>query len=135
MAKKKMIPPRSDVKLEDTWDLTLIFPNDAAWDKGYKKLEKMIPTFATFRGKLGKSAKNILACCEFEAEFGKLAERLGVYAFLKSTEDVANSTYQGIVARYMYLATIAGEAASFIAPEMQAIPQGDDERPSSRVAC
>ena len=73
MAKKKMIPPRSDVKLDDTWDLTLIFPSDAAWDKGYKKLEKMIPTFATFRGKLGKSAKNILACCEFEAEFGKLS--------------------------------------------------------------
>jgi len=123
MAKKKMIPPRSDVKLEDTWDLTLIFPNDAAWDKSYKKLEKMIPTFATFRGKLGKSAKNILACCEFEAEFGKLAERLGVYAFLKSTEDVANSAYQGMVGRYMYLATQAGEASSFIAPEMQAIPK------------
>ena len=77
----------------------------------YKKLEKMIPTYATFRGKLGKSAKNILACCEFESEFSKLAELLGVYAYLKSTEDVGNSTYQGMVSRYMYLATIAGEAS------------------------
>lgn len=123
MAKTKTIPDRSAVDLRDTWDLTKIFKSDAAWNTGYKKLEKMIPTFETFRGKLGKSAKNILACLEFEAEFEKLAERLGVYAFLKSTEDVANGTYQGMVARYMHLATHAGEIASFIAPEMQAIPK------------
>ena len=123
MAKKKTIPPRSAVKVQDTWDLTKIFKSDAAWEKGYKKLERMVPTFETFRGKLGRSAKGILSCLEFEAEFQKLAEQLGVYAFLKSTEDVADSTYQGMVARYMHLATIAGEAASFIAPEMQAIPK------------
>jgi len=123
MGKQKMIPQRDKVKLEDTWDLTKVFKTDAAWDKGYAKLEKMIPTFETFRGKLGRSAKNILACLEFEAEFEKLAERLGVYAYLKSTEDVSNSTYQGMIARFTYLATIAGETASFIAPEMQAIPK------------
>lgn len=123
MGKQKNIPTRDAVKMEDTWDLTKVFKSDAAWDTGYKKLEKMIPTFATFRGKLGKSAKSILACCEFEAEFEKLAERLGVYAYLKSTEDVANGTYQGMIARFTYLATVAGEAASFIAPEMQAIPK------------
>jgi oligoendopeptidase F len=123
MGKQKTIPQRAAVKIEDTWDLTKVFKSDAAWDRGYKKLEKMIPTFETFRGKLGRSAKNILACCEFEAEFEKLGERLGVYAYLKSTEDVADSNYQGMIARFTYLATIAGEAASFIAPEMQAIPK------------
>ncbi|MBX3180965.1 MAG: oligoendopeptidase F [Candidatus Hydrogenedentes bacterium] len=123
MSKKKSIPARDAVKTEDAWDLTKIFKSDAAWEKAHKKLEKMIPTFATFRGKLGKSAKQIRACLDFEAEFGKLAERVGVYAYLKSTEDVANSTYQGMVARYMHVATLAGEAASFIAPEMQAIPK------------
>ena len=123
MAKQKIIPQRDAVKTEDTWDLTKIFKSDAAWERGYKKLEKMIPTFDTFRGKLGRSAKNILACCTFEAEFEKLAEKLGVYAFLKSTEDVANGTYQGMIARFTYLATQAGEAASFMAPEMQAIPR------------
>ena len=123
MGKQKMIPQRDKVKLEDTWDLTKVFKTDAAWDKGYAKLENMIPTFDTFRGKLGRSAKNILACLDFEAEFEKLAERLGVYAYLKSTEDVSNSTYQGMIARFTYLATIAGETASYIAPEMQAIPK------------
>ena len=123
MGKQKTIPKRDAVLIEDTWDLTKIFKSDAAWNRGYKKLENMIPTFETFRGKLGKSAKNILACLEFEAEFQKLAEQLGVYAFLKSTEDVANGTYQGMVARYMHLATQAGEVASFVAPEMQAIPK------------
>lgn len=123
MGKTKTIPERSAVRVEDTWDLTKVFKSDAAWERGYRKLEKMIPTFETFRGKLGKSAHNIRACLDFECEFQKLGERLAVYAFLKNTEDVSNGTYQGMVARFMYLATAASEASSFIAPEMQAIPK------------
>ena len=123
MAKTKGVPPRSGVKSEDTWDLGKLFKSDAAWNRGYKKLERMIPRFETFRGKLGRSAKTICACCDFEVEFETLGERLGVYAFLRSTEDVADSHYQGMVAQFTYLATQASEAASFIAPEIQAIPK------------
>ena len=123
MPKTKTVPKRSDVKPEDTWDLTKLFASDAAWERGYKKLEKMIGGFAQFRGKLGVSAAVIRRCTDFEAEFDKLAERLGVYAFLKASEDVADSTYQGMIARYAFVATQAGEAASFIAPELQAIPR------------
>ena len=123
MGKTKGVPDRSHSKSEDTWDLTKLFKSDEAWHRGYKKLERMIPRFATFRGKLGRSAKTIRACCDFEVEFEMLGERLGVYAFLRSTEDVANSHYQGMVAQFTYLATQASEAASFIAPEIQAIPK------------
>ncbi len=123
MAKTSSIPPRSKVKIADTWDLSKAFKDDAAWEKGYKKLEKMIDGFEQFRGTLGKSAKNIRACFDYDQKFDVLAENLGVYAYLKSAEDVANSTYQGMVARFTYLATQAGEAASFIAPELQAIPE------------
>lgn len=121
MAKTKGVPRRSAVKREDTWDLTKLFKSDEAWHRGYKKLERMIPRFETFRGMLGRSAKRIGASCDFEVEFEKLGERLGVYAFLRSTEDVSCSQYQGLVAQFTYLATQASEAASFIAPEIQAI--------------
>jgi len=123
MAKAQQIPKRSDVKAEDTWDLTKVFKSEAAWERGFKQLEKMIPRFERFRGKLGKSAKTLRACCDYETEVEKLAEKLGVYVFLKSTEDVANSTYQGMVARFTWLATRANEATSWMAPEIQAIPK------------
>lgn len=122
MAKKSgSVPKRSEVKTEDTWDLSPLFKSDAAWEKAYRKLEKMIPTFETFRGTLGTSAKNLRAALVFDRDFDELAERVGAYAQLKSTEDVANSTCQGMVSRFIFLATRAQEAASFMAPEIQAV--------------
>ena len=123
MAKAGTLPKRSEVPVEHTWDLARVFKTDAAWERAYGKFEKMVDGFADFRGKLGRSAQQIRACCEFESELEQFAEKLGVYAFLKASEDLANSTYQGMVARFTYAATKAGEAASFIAPEIQAIPQ------------
>ncbi len=123
MATTKRIPLRSEVRKEDTWNLEVLFKNDAAWHAAYKKLERMIAGFEKFRGKLGNSAKTLRACYDFETEFEKLSEQIGTYAHLKASEDVGNSTYQGMVAQYTWLATRAGEAASYIAPEIQAIPE------------
>lgn len=123
MAKTIAIPPRSAVKPGDTWDLTKLFKTDAAWEKAYKLLESRVGGFAKFQGKLGESAKTIRTCLDFDAEFDKLAEQVAAYASLKYSEDVANGTYQGMCARFTYLATRASEAASFIAPELQSIPK------------
>ena len=121
MAKKN--PPRNTVPVADTWDLTALFKSDAAWNRAYNKLEGMIARFESFRGKLGQSAKSLRACYDYQVEFERLAERLGSYAFLKGAEDVANDDYQAMTARCIFLATRANEAASFIVPEIQAIPK------------
>lgn len=123
MAKVKTLPPRSKVKTSDTWDLGPLFKSDAAWLRAYGKLEKMMAGFERFRGKLGTSAKVVRAYFDFDVEFELLADRLGSYAFLKQSEDVANSTYQGMMQQYMFVATRAGEAASFVTPELQALPK------------
>ena len=123
MAQTRKVPLRKDVKVSDTWDLAPLFKNDKAWQAALKDFEKQIPRFEKFRGRLGTSAKVLLDCYRFDVEFNKLAERLGSYAFLKASEDVANSTYQGMIQQYTFVATRAGEAASFIAPEIQAIPK------------
>ncbi|MFA6239297.1 MAG: oligoendopeptidase F [Candidatus Hydrogenedentales bacterium] len=123
MAKTSKAPLREEVKPEDTWDLSPLFKNDAAWHKAYAEFEQRIEGFGAFRGQLGKSAKMLRGCYDFDVDLDKLAERLSQYAFLKASEDVANSTYQGMVQQYVFMATRAGEAASFIAPEIQAIPE------------
>ncbi len=123
MAKTKNVPLRKDVKVSDTWDLRPLFKNDKAWQAALKDFEKQISKFEEFRGRLGSSAKVLLDCYKFDVEFNQLAERIGSYAFLKASEDVGNSTYQGMIQQYTFVATRAGEAASFIAPEIQAIPK------------
>ena len=121
MAKTKRLPPRSKVKVDDTWDLSSLYPSDAAWERAFRKWEKQIPGFEKFRGKLSKDAKTLAACLEFDLEFDRLGERLGTYAFLMTTEDQADSEYQRMMGRFQNIASRAAQAASYIRPEILSI--------------
>lgn len=123
MSKRKAPIARSKVTAADTWDLTRVFSSDAAWEKAFTRVEKRLPEAASFQGKLGRSVKQMLACLEFSNEVGLLLEKLGAYAQLKYSEDIANPQYQAMVARFSFLATRFGEASSYINPEIQAIPK------------
>lgn len=120
--KSKTLPPRSKVKSTDAWDLGSLYADDEAWEKDFVKWEKQIKGYAKFKGTLSKSAKQLADCLRFDIKFDRLAERVGTYAFLKTTEDTANSTYQRMMGRYQHAASLASEAASFMRPEILAIP-------------
>lgn len=122
MSKLRRLPRRDQVKEADTWDLSTLFKNDAAWEKAFTPWEKRIEGFAKFKDRLGESAEVIAECLEFDQEFDRAAERLGVYANLKTTEDTGNSTYQRMMGRFRNAASRAGQAASYIRPEIMAIP-------------
>jgi oligoendopeptidase F len=121
--KTKRIPNRSELRTGDTWDLARLFKSDEAWERAFKKLTKKVGGFRKFKGKLGRSARMLRACYDFETDFSKQAEKLGSYAFLKSSENVANDAHQGMRMRYIHLATQAQEESSYIAPEIRAIPK------------
>lgn len=127
-ASVKSNPKRSDVSLEDTWNLESLFPSDDAWQKAIPELERLIEGFAPYQGTLAQSADRLAQCLDHDVRTDRLAERIGTYAFLKTTEDQANSTYQAFQARYQNLATRAGQAASFIRPEILAIPSEQMDR-------
>jgi oligoendopeptidase F len=122
MPKIKKLPPRSAVKSSDCWNLTSLFKSDAQWETAFKKWEAEIPRYAEFAGRLGESAKKLAECLEFDLKFDRAGERLGTYAHLKTAEDTANSAYQRMMGRYEHAASEVGQAASFIRPEIMAIP-------------
>jgi oligoendopeptidase F len=122
MSKVKQLPPRSKVKPSDCWNLGSLFRSDAAWESAFKKWESEIPGYDRFAGHLGESSKALAECLEFDIRLDRVGERLGTYAFLKTAEDTANSAYQRMVGRYRNAASRAGQAASFIRPEIMAIP-------------
>ncbi|MGI8978344.1 MAG: oligoendopeptidase F [Pirellulaceae bacterium] len=123
MSKILRLPKRSKVKPGDTWDLSSLCASDEAWEKEFARLDKLIPGFEKFKGKLGEGAKTLAACLKYDNDFERLGEKVGGYVHLKATEDQAESKYQGMVGRFQNLATRASQAASFIRPEILALPK------------
>ena len=112
---------RDAVPPEDCWDLTSLYADDDAWNQSFDDLQSRIDHFETFRGRLGESAAVLAEALRFDSEFDRDAERLGTYAFLKTTEDQGNSDYQAFKARYQNLVVRAGQAASYMRPELLTI--------------
>src|SRR6478609_9624697 len=117
------LPPRSKVKAADTWDLAPMCESDAQWDELFQQLDKQIAGYERFKGKLGDGPGTLAACFQFDRDFDRLDERVGGYAHLKMTEDQANSAYQAMVAKFQNLATRASQVASYIRPEILALPK------------
>ncbi|MCL4201769.1 MAG: oligoendopeptidase F [Pirellulaceae bacterium] len=122
--KVKQLPQRHQVKQADTWDLGSLFPDDKAWEEHFQRYGEQIAGYERFRGRLSEGPAVVAECLAFDCELDRLGERLGTYAFLKTAEDQTNSHYQGLLARFQNVATRAGQAASYIRPEILAIAAG-----------
>ncbi len=77
MTKIKKLPPRGEVPLADTWDLSSLFADDESWEQAFRKWERRIPGFQRFSGQLGTDAATLAACLKFDCEVDRLGERLG----------------------------------------------------------
>ena len=124
MSKVKALPKREQVKPQDCWNLASLFKSDPEWEKSFKRWEGQIGGYEKFKGKLASGGRTLAACLRFDADFDRAGERLGNYAFLRASEDQANSDYQRMKGRYQHVATKAAEAGSYIRPEIMAIPAG-----------
>jgi oligoendopeptidase F len=119
----KKLPPRKDVAPGDTWDLASLFRSDAEWETALGAWEQRIPGFAAFAGTLGSSAERLAECLAFDLAYDREGDRLGTYAHLRASEDQAAAEAQRMTGRFQHVSTRAGEAASFIRPEIMAIPE------------
>jgi len=108
--------------VSDTWNLSTLFPSDDAWEEAFAAWKKQIAGYAAFQGKLAESAEKLAECITFDLDVNRAGERLGNYAHLKVCEDQGNSVYQRMKGRFMQLASDAGQASSYIRPEILAIP-------------
>ena len=121
LMKVQRLPERRQIKQADTWDLGSLFPDDQAWEQQFEQYGARIAGYDRFRGRLSESPAVLAECLAFDCELDRQGERLGTYAFLKTAEDQTDSHYQGLLARFQNVATRAGQAASYIRPEILAI--------------
>jgi oligoendopeptidase F len=119
------IPTRSEIAEADTWDLTKLCQTEQDYQRDLETLKKDYPQYASYKGKVGQSAQDLLGVLEFDKSIDLLAERLGHYVSLKASEDSSDRENLARKAAFSNLGTKIRELASFITPEIQAIP---DER-------
>ncbi|AJS59449.1 oligoendopeptidase F [Paenibacillus sp. IHBB 10380] len=115
------IKKRSDVPVENQWNLQDMFANQAAWDQTYTEVQKKTKKTNDFQGTLD-SVQAVKACFELEDELSYHVERLFVYAHMHHDEDTTNPTYQALTQKAKKLSVEVSEALSFITPEVLSLP-------------
>ena len=100
------------------WDLTEIYPDDAAWDVARKQALAAVPTLTSYKGRLGESAAVMAEALVAQSDLGRTIARVYVYASLKGDEDVRVSANQEKLAQARDLYTAYGEATAWTAPEL-----------------
>ena len=120
--KTKSLPARCDLAEGDTWNLSSLYACDDEWEKSLAEWEQTIPGFAAFAGTLATSPQRLAECLAYELSVEREGDRLATYAHLRASEDQAAPQAQRMMGRFQHVATLAGEKASFIRPEIMAIP-------------
>ncbi len=128
MTPAPQIPIRSEIPEADTWDLTHIFKTEEEYRKSFSDLKNCYSRITEFKGHLGDSPETLLRCLEFEKCFEQISERLAHYSSLKNSEDSSNNENLSRRAELTNLLTKVHEAASYINPEIQAIPDDKFQR-------
>ena len=103
------------------WDLTELYPSDAAWETERQALLKAIPSLKTHQGTLGRSAATLRSVLQAQSDIGKRAARLYTYASLKADEDLKVAPNQERKSQAQDVFTGLGEATAWTNPEIVAL--------------
>ena len=122
------VAPRADIPDADKWDLRHLFTDVSKWQEDFAWVLQTYPLLTEWKGKLGKSAKNLAECLEFEKTIDQKIERLYHFASLQLAEDSGNTEYLARIGQIQNLLTKIGETSAFLIPEIQAIPDEKFEK-------
>lgn len=120
MSVTKDLPLRSEVAIEDTWNLELIFPNEEAWEEALSTIASDLEEVKTLEGTLSQSAAQLLAALKFRDEITERLETVYVYAHLASDVDTTNAHYQAMQSRVQSFIAQFSAAFSFFNTELLA---------------
>lgn len=119
----KELPCRQDVPTELTWDLTLLYPDDATMKKQLQETVERAEQLHQMAGTLAKSGETLLKALQASKVIGEELEREYVYAFLRRDSDTTDATATELYGVAEKAATQIDTALSFMDPEIVALDQ------------
>ena len=124
---------REEIDSKYKWDLSSMFPSDEAFEAGLEELKAYCPKLLAFKGKISTSAQALLEFLQLEDQMTLLLYKIINYAERKSDEDTRVAKYQAYVANATSVYTQVGEATSWFAAELLAIPAESVEKFYAKV--
>lgn len=119
---------REEIDSKYKWDLSSMFSSDEAFEAGLEELKAYCPKLLAFKGKISTSAQALLEFLQLEDQMTLLLYKIINYAERKSDEDTRVAKYQAYVANATSAYTQVGEATSWFAAELLAIPAESVEK-------
>jgi len=105
----------------NTWDLTRLYKDDAAWHAAKDQIAARIPKLKAYQGRLGESAATLQEAMDLIYGLKKELNRLDVYASLKRDVNTRDTTALELSQESDLMATDFSRAASFVNPELLAV--------------
>ena len=105
----------------EVWDLSRLFPDDAAWDAARSAFAAEIPVLEASRGTLGRDAASLRNALDRISAATQRLQRLWVYASTQSSTDTREQRNQARSAQMYSLWGRYSAALSWVDPELQAI--------------
>jgi len=112
---------RSEVPVEQTWDLERIYLTPDDWLAAYHDLESMLGHLSEFQGRLGEGPAMVLAYFKVMEKTFRAADKIYVYASLTGSGDTTDQTASAREGQARSLYAKAEAAAAFAEPELMAI--------------
>ena len=112
---------RSKVPEKFKWDLTHIYPSDAAWKEAKQKIVGEVPGIEQYKGALGSSAQKLYGCLDLASNLTKTLSRLNSYAALSSDQDTRDSKHLAMQQEIRQVYSDFAAKAAFIEPEILSI--------------
>lgn len=119
---------RDEVPVELTWNLADLFVTKEAWETELAVIEKQLPEFARFKGKLQNGASVLLECLLLREQLYIRLGKAGTYVSLLEAGDGTSFVNQSDSAVYSSLATKVYAGLSFINSEILELPDGTVEQ-------
>ncbi|MCJ7694211.1 MAG: oligoendopeptidase F [Anaerolineaceae bacterium] len=115
------LPDRSDIPLEEKWNLESIFPTVEDWQAALKSTDARIPEMAAFQDKLSEGPDVLLKCMETMTDIYRAVLKVMAYSMLGSAVDAGDQDALARSGQGRGLAFKMGAAASFLDPELMSI--------------
>ena len=108
---------RSEININDTWDLTYIFKNDNEFNKSLNEVNDLINNVENYKGKILNSSDSLLSFLEFSDDIERKLYKLYYYAHLSLDVDTTNTKYQEMEGKVSNLLQKYNILSSFVIPE------------------
>ncbi|MER2600092.1 MAG: oligoendopeptidase F [Caldilineales bacterium] len=121
MTSPTILPSRSEVPVELTWDLASVYATPAAWDAACTELNERLPVLTAFRGRLAEGPAALLSFVSAYQDSAILLGKILSYAQNGASVDTGDQAAAARTGQSRTLAANFAAATAFFDPELLAI--------------